>query len=424
MKFGGIGRAHPHDRIAELVPAKAIHLAWIGRLDQVAKPAYELERREYRVGLERAAEHPELDGVLVGDVHRVVAVALRVPAHRLRLHHPAAVGLGRVAARGPAVDLLALPAGEVDDGLEEPIDRLDELELGELLRHPGLAEEVATHMDVQPAGRGVVASHPLCERCLADVAPHLLSRIRHHVLGAHGMRHELTALVEASVVLEVEGVAPVHRPYARRRCLRIAQVHLELHAQVEAGRLRIGRVAEYRCGLEVVGLDGLPVVVGGAGPAVAPALGLARVARAEQLPAAVASREAREALVADGASVVRGRWRMELGLVELAAEAACVSEFVGAASAEDVRLGGGEHLLGEVVAVAMIALGVSRFGAARADVLDRRARGLEDGLAMPAEAQQSLALGRVGSPRSGSRGSSWHLDRPFLLRALHARERR
>ena len=52
-----------------------------------------------------------------------------------------------------------------------------------------------------------------------------------------------------------------------------------------------------------------------------------------------------------------------------------------------------EHLLGEVVAVAMIALGVSRFGAARADVLDRRARGLEDGLAMPAEAQQSLALG-------------------------------
>ena len=91
MKFGGIGRAHLHDRIAKLVPAKAIHLVWIGRLDQVAKPAYELERREYRVGLERAAKHPELDGVLVGDVHRVVAVALRVPAHRLRLLHPAAV---------------------------------------------------------------------------------------------------------------------------------------------------------------------------------------------------------------------------------------------------------------------------------------------------------------------------------------------
>ena len=239
-----------------------------------------------------------------------------------------------------------------------------------------------------------------------------------------GVRHQLAALVEAAVVLEVEEVAPVHRAYARRRCLRIAQVHLKLHAQVEAGRLRVGRVAEYRCGLEVVGLDGPPIVVGRTGPAVAPALGLVRVARAEQLPAAVASREAREALVADGASVVRGLWRMELGLAELAAEAARVGKLVGAASAEDVRLGGGEHLLGEVVAAAMIALGISRLGAARADVSDRRARGLEDSLAMPAEAQQSLALGRVGSPRSGSRGSSWHLDRPFLLRALHARERR
>ena len=115
---------------------------------------------------------------------------------------------------------------------------------------------------------------------------------------------------------------------------------------------------------------------------------------------------------------------MQLGLVELAAEAACVGERIGAASAEDVRLGGGEHLLGEMVGAAMVALGVSRLDTARTDVLYRRARWLEDGLAMPAEAQQSLALRRVGSPRSGSRGSSWHLDRPFLLRALHARERR
>lgn len=96
----------------------------------MAEAGHELERRQDRLGFERSAEHPELDGVVIGDVHRVIAVAFRVSADRLGLLGPAAVGLRGVAARGPSVDLLALAPREVDDGLEQAVDRLDELELG------------------------------------------------------------------------------------------------------------------------------------------------------------------------------------------------------------------------------------------------------------------------------------------------------
>ena len=142
------------------------------------------------------------------------------------------------------------------------------------------------------------------------------------------------------------------------------------------------------------------------------------------MSAALAAREVREAFLADLPAAVGDGWRVKLGLMELSAVAACVGERIGAAAAQDVRLGGGEHLLGEMIGAAMVASAVSCLSAARADVLDRRACGLVNRLAMPAEGKQSLALRRVCSPRSGSCGSSWHLDRPFLLRASHARGRR
>ena len=106
------------DCVAEVVPAETIHLRGIGCLREMAQPGYELQRGEDGVRLQRPSEHPELDGVLVGDVHRTVAIALGVSAHGLGLLGPAAVRLRCVAARGPSVDLFSLPAREVDDGLE------------------------------------------------------------------------------------------------------------------------------------------------------------------------------------------------------------------------------------------------------------------------------------------------------------------
>ena len=216
-----------------------------------------------------------------------------------------------------------------------------------------------------------MASHALGKRRLADVAPHLLALVRHHVLGAHRVRHELASAVQAPVVLEVEEVVSVHGGDPRRSRLGVAVVHLKLDPEVEACRLRVRRVAEDGSGLEVVGLDGSPAVVGGAGPAVAPAVGLSRVARAEEPSAAVASREAREALVAYLKTVVRDGRLVELCLVALPAEAAGVGECVCAASAEGVRLGCDDHLLGEVVGAAAVALRVSRLGAFRADIGNR-----------------------------------------------------
>ena len=249
------------DRVTEVVPTEALHLGGVVCLGEVAKATHELQRREDRVSLQRASKHPKLDGVLVGDVHRVVAVALGETADRLRLLGPSAVRLRGVASRCPSGDLLALPAREEDDGLEQSVYCLDKLQLGELLRRAGLAEELAAYVDVEPAGRRVVAAHALRERRLADVAPHLLASIRHHVLGAHWMGDELAAVFEAPVVLEVEEVVSVHGADAGCRGIGVAVVHLKLHAEVEACRLRLGIVAEDRGWLEVVGLDGLPVVV-------------------------------------------------------------------------------------------------------------------------------------------------------------------
>ena len=116
-------------------------------------------------------------------------------------------------------------------------------------------------MDVEAAGRRVVASHALSERRLAYVAPHLFASARHHVLGAHGMGDELAAIVEASVVLEVEEVVAVHGADASCGGIGVAVVHLKFHAEVESRWLRLGIVAEDRGRFEVVGLNGLAVVV-------------------------------------------------------------------------------------------------------------------------------------------------------------------
>ena len=86
----------------------------------------------------------------------------------------------------PSVDVVALAAGEDDDGLEEAVDRLDELEFGELLGRLVLSEKLAADVHVQPACVRVVAPHALGERRCADAAPHPLASIRHHELGAHG----------------------------------------------------------------------------------------------------------------------------------------------------------------------------------------------------------------------------------------------
>ena len=48
--------------------------------------------------------------------------------------------------------MCALAAGEDDDGLEEAVDGLDELELGELLGCLVRPEEVAADVDMEPAG--------------------------------------------------------------------------------------------------------------------------------------------------------------------------------------------------------------------------------------------------------------------------------
>ena len=228
----------------------------------MAEPCDELQGGKDRVGLERAAEEAELDGVLVGDVDRVVAVALGEAAHPLGLLDPARVLLRRVALGRPPVDVVALAAGEDDDGLEEAVDGLDELELGELLRCPVRSEEVTADVDVQSAGVSVVAPHSLGERRRADAAPHRLARIRHHVLGAHGMGDELASLIETAVVLEVEQPLAVFLRYPLRRRLGVAVVHLKLDPEVEPGRLASLGVVEDGFWLEAVGHDRPARVVG------------------------------------------------------------------------------------------------------------------------------------------------------------------
>ena len=233
----------------------------------MTEPCDELQGGKDRVGLERAAEEAELDGVRVGDVDRVVAVALGEAAHPLGLLDPACVLLRRVALGRPPVDVVALAAGEDDDGLEEAVDGLDELELGELLGclvHP---EEVAADVDMEPAGVRVVAPHSLGERRGADTAPHRLARIRHHVLGAHGMGDELAAFIEAAVVLEVEQLLPVFLRNPLRRRLGVAVVHLKLDPEVEPGRLTSLGIVEDGFRLEAVGHDRPTRVVGHARPA-------------------------------------------------------------------------------------------------------------------------------------------------------------
>lgn len=145
--------------VAQRVPREPVELPGGEAPHHGAHPRDERERREQRLRPERSAEHPQLDGRLVLDVHRLVAVVAGRPVDEAGGRYPPLVALRGVRASRPSVQLLAPPSAENRKGLEQPVDEGEHLVLCERLSGRALPEVRPAHVHVQAACPRVVAPH-------------------------------------------------------------------------------------------------------------------------------------------------------------------------------------------------------------------------------------------------------------------------